>query len=121
MTQKQDCWSVGHFPRVLGELERLPKENCKILIPVKGRHTGAKRTLSAKMSFNSYFLRLSCQILSSKAPVSRKLLAVGRDACDSATVRHTEHTVEKHAMLWERGDLPLQGSQSWFLLTILLS
>lgn len=47
-TQKQDCWSVGHFPRVLGELERLPKENCKILIPIKGRHTGAKLTLSAR-------------------------------------------------------------------------
>ena len=79
------------FPESSEELERLPIAYfIASLTHVIGRHMGANKYIMCQDVFNSYFLRRSHQILSSKVWVL-KLLAVRGELCDLATGRHTQY------------------------------
>lgn len=110
------------FPESSVELDKLPKASFTgSSTHVKGRHTRAKKYIMCQDVFHSSFLRLSQQILSSKAWVFSEASSTGgRSGWLGHKWAHTA-SLGKHVMMWEGGDLPFHGPRFWSLLTILLS
>lgn len=111
-TQRQGWWVVGPLPSLWGTGGAAQGKLYKTPTHVKDRHVGARMDITCQEVFNSCFLGLSHQILSSRLGLPLKLQAVGRDPRDLTTGGHTVSPT---------GTCRPVGSPLGFLLTILLS